>query len=70
MGFAALGRATGGRRLTYGARPKEGEPEAQGGDGMHNRTEVASANAMAAEMAAVWCGKYERGDVRAVPYST
>ena len=22
---------------------------------------------MAAEMAAVWCGKYERGDVRAVP---
>ena len=55
MGFAALGRATGGRRLTYGARPKEGEPEAQGGDGMHNRTEVASANAMAAEMAAVWC---------------
>ena len=27
-------------------------------------TEVASANAMAAEMAAVWCGEYERGDVR------
>ena len=59
MGVAALGRQT-----AYGARPSESRKLRAAAACM---TEVASANAMAAEMAAVWCGKYERGDVRAVP---
>ena len=59
MGFAAQGR-----QAAYGARPKESQKLRATAACI---TEVASANAMAAEMAAVWCGKYDLGDVRAVP---
>ena len=58
-------RDRGGRQTAYGARPSESRKLRAAAACI---AEVASANAMAAEMAAVWCGKYERGDVRAVPY--
>ena len=61
MGVAALGRQT-----AYGARPSESRKLRAAAACM---TEVASANAMAAEMAAVWCGKYEYG-YRYLPVSS
>ena len=60
MGVAALGRQT-----AYGARPSKSRKLRAAAACM---TEVASANAMAAEMAAVWCGKYEPGTNGAYGY--
>ena len=59
-----MGVAAQGRQAAYGARPKESQKLRAAAACIK---EVASANAMAVEMAAVWCGKYERVDVRAVP---
>ena len=53
MGVTALGR-----QAACGARPKDESWKLRAAAACI--TEVASANAMAAEMAAVWCGKYDR----------
>ena len=62
-----MGVAAQGRQAAYGARPKESQKLRAAAACINKRGGVASANAMAAEMAAVWCGKYDRVDVRAVP---